>query len=146
MPRQCPRYRIATAILFAVLLFTVGLWAAACGQALNRDSLEFAEVHVYDWQKRSTVVMAIDLEDPHQLEELESAWKSVAATRHIDHAPGSDYDATLKVQFKDGRVVLIAWRQSWSQLRPTTSSAGCTELMSSPSMLRARHQRKWSGI
>jgi hypothetical protein len=114
--RSIRRRARVLAILLGVLA-TSGLWVPGCNNALDKDSVLLAEVHVYDYRARSTVIMGIDLTDPSDLAELQRAWESLEPTRRIEHAPGSDYDATLKIEFRDERVVLIAWRQSWSHLQ-----------------------------
>jgi hypothetical protein len=48
---------------------------------------------------------------------LQDVWTSLKDTRRLDHPFGGGHNATLVVKFKDARVVLVAWRQSWSDLQ-----------------------------
>lgn len=110
--------QVMATVALALLLVSVIFLTSGCTPELTQKNVELAEVHVYDLETRSTVIMPVELGDAGQLASLKDAWESLRSADHVNHSFGSDYDATLKIQFKDGRTVLIAWRQSWSHLRP----------------------------
>jgi hypothetical protein len=84
---------------------------------MTAETLESAEVHIWNGTGNPSIIVPIDIRDAQQLADLKDVWTSLKGARRIDHAFGSGFDATLVVKFKDSRVVLIAWRQSWSNLQ-----------------------------
>ena len=84
---------------------------------MTAETLEFAEVHIWNGLGNPSIIVPVDIRDAQQLGDLQDMWTSLQGAQRIDHSFGGSYDATLVVKFKDARVVLIAWWQSWSNLQ-----------------------------
>ena len=108
---------VAIGVVLTALAVLVGTDRFHDPYKLTAETLESAEIHIWNGTGNPSIIVPIGIRDAQRLADLQDVWTSLEDARRIDHSFGGGYDATLVVKFKDTRVVLIAWRQNWSGLQ-----------------------------